>query len=100
MRKMGWQALVATKAEGLFPLAASLPLPSRSLAAQTTAQTSVQTDLWWDCKLWLLQMRLQTTPTFGVASSACHKGRRSFPSGSFAASAKQELGSPNNSIND
>ncbi|MCK9333288.1 MAG: hypothetical protein M0Q19_08955, partial [Candidatus Cloacimonetes bacterium] len=34
---LGWQALLATKAEGLFPLAASLPLPSRSLAAQTTA---------------------------------------------------------------
>ncbi|MFA6674277.1 MAG: hypothetical protein WCS19_03745 [Candidatus Cloacimonadaceae bacterium] len=43
---LGWQALVATKAEGLFlSLAASLPLPSRSLAAQTTAQTSAQTDL-------------------------------------------------------
>ncbi|MFA6674725.1 MAG: hypothetical protein WCS19_06060, partial [Candidatus Cloacimonadaceae bacterium] len=58
--------------------AAPLPLPSGSLAAQATAQTAQHKRI---CdrvaRFWLLQMRLQAIPTFGVASSVCHSERSS-----------------------
>jgi len=90
---MGWQALFITNAEGLFSLAAPLPLPSVSLAAQTTQHKRICAASGKPC---LPLKLLQAASTLGVASSVYHKCRRSFLSGSSAASAKRELGSPNN----
>ncbi|MDY0298586.1 MAG: hypothetical protein RBQ66_02020 [Candidatus Cloacimonadaceae bacterium] len=63
---MGWQALFITNAEGLFSLAAPLPLPSGSLAAQTTQHKRICAA---SGKLCLPLKLLQAASTLGVANS-------------------------------
>ncbi|MDD4687148.1 MAG: hypothetical protein PHH38_03580 [Candidatus Cloacimonetes bacterium] len=63
---MGWQALFITNAEGLFSLAAPLPLPSGSLAAQTTQHKRICAASGKPC---LPLKLLQAASTLGVASS-------------------------------